>query len=929
VEGICHSHNPDKKKDHLSPGSVFMTTEMMKRARQNAEKDPESAKMIREIIEAARPWLVYSDDQLWEMMFGNTIKRSWMVWSDGYCPSCKTGVPMYNWLMDPFNYPWKVRCPHCQELFPKNDFGEFYRSGMDTNFIFDPSKADRSLLFNAEHPDPSDPLYKFGIDDGEGWMADGHRWRFIGAYLIYGQWKGLIHKGILKLSEAYAVTGDTDYSYRAGILLDRVADLYPSHDFGKQGVMYEGPPLAGYVSTWHDACAETRSMAIAYDMVRSAIAKDTRLSLFLSGKAEQYSIKVPKKEPADVVSNISKGILTDPQSNRGRIYSNYPQTEMTLAILKKITGTPADIDSVNIILDSLIARSTSVDGLTGEKGLTAYTSYATGRIAEVLALFNRADPLFLPDLIKRHPRLKEMFTFHIDVWCRQLHYPNIGDCGTFAAPDRNYVALSFSKNPGLNPSMYSFLWQLYEATSDHAFIQVLYHENGGKTDNLPYDIFAQDPRGMRKNIEKIIRRKGITPEIKSVNKKEWHLAVLKSGDGDRERAVWIDYDAGGYHSHADGLNIGLFAFGLDLLPDFGYPPVQFGGWESEKTRWYSGTSAHNTVQVDGKDQINLAGKYLERKGFEGQPAGKTTLWSDGSLLKAIRAEVPQAYEIELYERTVAMVDVSADDFYVFDLFRVRGGKDHARMTYSSFSTISAPELNLVPSDTGGLKAIIRDHRTDKSPPAGWSADWKIEDLYETSVADDNIHLRLTDLTEGASASVAKAWIVKSITDTEGEWIPAVVTRRIGEDTLLASEFVSILQPYISTPFIASVNRLPAREEFVAVEIVLSDGRHDLWITGGGTDMVVEITSGSEKIEFSGDMLFLRRNKAGSLSDIAMVNASFIRAGEWYAELAPENKTVELQIADNDVYLRYGSKDLIKEIKYRGKQKRLKMTVRKD
>jgi hypothetical protein len=94
-------------------------------------------------------------------------------------------------------------------------------------------------------------------------------------------------------------------------------------------------------------------------------------------------------------------------------------------------------------------------------------------------------------------------------------------------------------------------------------------------------------------------------------------------------------------------------------------------------------------------------------------------------------------------------------------------------------------------------------------------------------------------------------------------------------------------------------------------------------------MNVEITSGNEKIEFGGDMLFLRRNKDGSLSDIAMVNASYLRAGEWQVDIASENQTVELQISDNNVYLRHGSKDLIKEIKYRGKQKRLKMTVRKD
>ncbi|MCL4177235.1 MAG: hypothetical protein KJ072_05770 [Verrucomicrobia bacterium] len=42
------------------------------------------------------------------------------------------------------------------------------------------------LLFNAAHPDPSDPRHRFGVDDEEGFVQDGQRWRFIGACLIYG-----------------------------------------------------------------------------------------------------------------------------------------------------------------------------------------------------------------------------------------------------------------------------------------------------------------------------------------------------------------------------------------------------------------------------------------------------------------------------------------------------------------------------------------------------------------------------------------------------------------------------------------------------------------------------------------------------------------------------------------------------------------------
>ncbi|MGC9327582.1 MAG: hypothetical protein ACP5I1_08105 [Candidatus Hinthialibacter sp.] len=126
------------------------------------------AKTIQEnLVEKVRPWVECSDDELWEFMFGPSITRTWMVWSDGYCPHCRNDVKMYNWKIDEWNFPFKVECPHCGHRFPTNDFQAYYRSGLDEHGVFVPEKADRSLLINQEHPDPTDPLHSFGVDDGE------------------------------------------------------------------------------------------------------------------------------------------------------------------------------------------------------------------------------------------------------------------------------------------------------------------------------------------------------------------------------------------------------------------------------------------------------------------------------------------------------------------------------------------------------------------------------------------------------------------------------------------------------------------------------------------------------------------------------------------------------------------------------------------
>ena len=198
-----------------------------------------------------------SDEQLWKLMFGATLPRSWHVYSNGTCPACGKPVPMYDWKIDAVKEPWKLRCPHCNEAFPKNDFKKFYDSGLDEHGVFDPAKADRSLLYNTEHPGPKDPLYTFGVDDGAGYVRGNERWRFIPYYLVFGQWKQVVQRGIIALSSAYQLTGDPVYAHKAAILLDRVADVYPAFDFMKQGILYESDHGNGYVSVWHDATIET------------------------------------------------------------------------------------------------------------------------------------------------------------------------------------------------------------------------------------------------------------------------------------------------------------------------------------------------------------------------------------------------------------------------------------------------------------------------------------------------------------------------------------------------------------------------------------------------------------------------------------------------------------------------------------------------
>ena len=379
--------------------SALYPTKVVAQVRANTAEGQWAAAIRERVVQAAEPWRAMEDEALWKLMFGPTLPRAWMVWSDGHSPVTGEPVPMYNWKMDAMNHPWKVQDPTSGEWFPTNDFKAYYDSGLDVHGVFDESRADRSLLFNAAHPDPADPKHLFGVDDGHGYVnEEGEQWRFIAAYLIYGQWKQAVLGGIGRLSAAYVVTGDPVYARKAAVMLDRVADLYPDFDFKPQGIMYEGPGTAGYVSTWHDACEETRELALAYDMIFPALQSDTELVAFLAARAKAHQLANPKASFADIQRNIEGRILRDALANPGKIHSNYPRAEICKAVITDVLQEPDD--ALWAILDPMLEKATTVDGVTGEKGLANYSAFTIQALAQFLAEFSKADPEFLPTVLE-------------------------------------------------------------------------------------------------------------------------------------------------------------------------------------------------------------------------------------------------------------------------------------------------------------------------------------------------------------------------------------------------------------------------------------------------------------------------------------------------------------------------------------------------
>lgn len=876
-----YSHN----RKNIKTGSIFYSKSLIENIRKNICKYSWAKEIRDNIVQQAEPWRKLSDDELWGTVFGNTLSRSLMVWSNGYCPFCRKNVSMYDWLFDPFNYPWKAKCPHCGDLFPKNDFYSYYLSGLDDNGIFSYTKADSSLLYNIDHPDNNDPLRMFGVDDGDGYIdpETGNCWRFIAGYLIRGQWKKLILDGLIRLSDAYLVTGERIYSRKAGILLDRLADLLADHEFGMEGYCYglTGNTI-GYISYGIDSCIEMKHVALSYDKIFDGIKDDKELVDFLSKKAIKYGVANKKSSFADIRSNIEERILVDILKNPIKVTCNLPYPDLLIIITKTILDYNGFEKEINEHIDAILERTTCIDGLTGEKGLAAYSALEAGILTEFLKLYSTVDKEFLPGVFKKHLSLAKTFRFFTDTLCLGKYYPNEGDANTFAAPARYdqsiLLGMILANEKGklakdrVDKTIYSFIWEVYKIIGDINLARLLYRNNGFSCDGLPYDLLSGDIEEIQDELKSIIEKHGHELEIHSCNKEQWHLALLRSGYANVERVVWLDYDSGNSHGHNDGMNIGLFAKGLDLMPDYGYIPVHIDGvWGGRFARWTCSTPAHNTITVDGKnDKLGVS--------------GKTSLWAVGNSFKAVRASGAELIDGKQFERTVALIDISDSDSYIVDVFRVIGGIDHARFINSTYGTIKTQGLDLKPAAEYGHNTEMRNFYGDTNPKEGWSVEFMAEDYFHFLPQGTDVYLKYTDLSPNAAAYIAEAWVAESDWSNCGvRWIPKVMIRRrkdidSSDEKALESAFVGVFEPYENSSNISAIKRLELYStdgtklsEFdVAIEVTLTNGYKDLVVFTDVEDVrgLKKHTAESAIIQkdwnlsFNGDSCFIRTGLPG-------------------------------------------------------------------
>jgi len=844
--------------------------ESIRNHRLNTEKYDWVREQREAVMKSAEDWANKSDDELWSMIPSQELPRTIDVtWDYNYpdkarlgCLKC--GDAIHNHGNYPYNpefdkQPWKLTCPECGIIFPTNDFGKYYASGINEQGLFDPKKADRSLLFNTDHPDPNDPLHKYGVDDGYGYIdANGRAHKFIG-YYAWKYWRH-IYSGVQKLSDAYLYTGDKVYARKAAIMLDRIADVYPAMDwnpYAKLGWYHsDGSSKKGKIEGRIWETGTMQQFARSYDKIISGTVDNPELYAFLKKKATDYKLPGDKGTRQDLIANIDKNLLETIAealiSKRISGNEGMHQSSMACAALALNTE-PKTTEWLDWIYDEkgghipkLMLQLFDRDGMSDEAA-PGYCFLWPGKLVEIMNILEPYQAYRKNVISRDFPYFKNSLMAPWRVQLLETFVPNIGDTGATGR-----VAL------GINAAIIAAAYRFYDDPKAARFAmdaiesarrQSLVIDTktttlvAGQDAAMPLtplliNLGSEDPESGWKALQGAARNYHVTPHY-GEHMAGYGLASFEFGHQADGKALWMYYGRNSGHGHEDRLNFGIYAFKTDLTPDLGYPEFANYIWP-QGPAWNNNTISHNTVIVDQK---------IQKTNWTGYPNFYTVSPGFG----AVEVDSPNVYPgIEQYQRTMAFIGAPGDNAYAVDFFRVKGGSDHLLGFHGPPGTVTPAGISFTKQTTGTYAGEnVPFESMDKGHPYGYSflknveraekpatpftLDWKAEAGYRGLKPEDNVHMKMHFLTsELDDVALADGIPPQNKPGNPKALRYALMHRKADGDARLVSFFASVLEPWKDKPFIKNATLIPnpdsQNQDLQVIKVEHIDGTLDYIIS---------------------------------------------------------------------------------------------------
>ncbi len=885
IINLCFAENTETSRIY----GGYYSPERINNLRNNCARYQWAGKQKEMAITKAKKWLAKSDEELWSMVPGQDLPRTIDVTFDRLttgpkslgCLVCGEKISKYgNYPYNPDieNKPWKLTCPSCGAVFPTNDFGKYYKSAIDEKGLFNPAKGDKSLLFNTAHPDPNDPLHKYGVDDGYGYIdQNGRGHRYIG-YYTWKYWSYL-NNGLKGLADGYLFTGDKRYAHKAAILLDRIADVYPDMDwkpYADRGWYHsDGGSMMGKIEGCEWETDVTQDFADSYDKILSGTKDDPDLYVFLKKQSEKYKLPNDKGTREQFVGNVDNGILKttfDGVLSR-QIRGNQGMHQLSVAMcalaLNSDSLTTKWLDWLFApdggAIPGLMISRLDRDG-TSDEGAPGYATM-WGELITKLAERLAGYPNYTKhNIFKDFPQFRATFLVNYRMTALGLTIPNLGDAGSTGLLSK--------------PAKPEFIAKGYYYTHDPELAMAAYRTNGNSAKGLGLDIFSKDPEAVGREIQSIGEKAGPRP-VGGYLMSGYGLAMLESGTSTSGIALVENYGRTKMHGHPDLLNFDLFAFGLWLAPDHGYP--EFATLMPSRTEWTGSTISHNVVYVNKKPQTRVWG-------------GHTVLYKQIKGFGAFESNGQPAYpDLKVYNRTMLLIGGDKDEkinsnAYVVDIFRVVGGNDHVYGFHGPPGMITTSGLTLEPQKTGTYAgeqipkgiwskdfpigyAHLYNVQRDQNPPAQFMLDWKAEAGYRGVTEKDDIHLRMHALSPAQDVALADGDPPQNKAGNPLK-LGYLLMHRAAPN--LSSTFVSVFEPYKQNPFIKSVKRLDdGKGTDVTIQVELADGTFDYVLYNSDSRKVVSLANG---ISMNGTLGYVKEKKNKAVKGI-LINGTDLQCGK--------------------------------------------------
>ncbi len=643
------------------------------------------------------------------------------------CPHCVDRLTQEgsgrsaNW---DYRKPEQISCGVCRQVYPSEAYPE-------TAMLNAPRMGQKfSLYFNER--ERANPM------DRSGKLA----YQWIGTRPMNMSFSGMVRQSkaafmlgaVEDLAYTYLLTGEPRYAASVVEIMDRFAHCYRNwlyHDYWntvadcdplyaavndmnlplefkrnlsadnyKRDTLEKARMLqtfwgAGRLFPSTDAMWLVTSAAIGYDLTYNATGAD--------GRPLWTQEKRTKVERDLFLEWIFTGETYLGGPGKSDLHNNkVPRIYHAMAAVGRVLGLPEYCEVAMAGYEALRDHAFGYDGFSEESA-----TYTAMYMEQTLPIVERLHGYKWPENSPHHgmddpyrsdPKLKAIYQAPLDHLTPKLKYIPFEDSTQSSGPSRDYLEFGLKRYPEMFRGMAETLM--------------------GKTPSAwaLFNLDAADLKGTNQ------------PPLPEIYFPGWMTALLRNGAGPTASLAALNFSPDGGHRHADNLALWYMDGGERILGDLGYVS------DTPHLSWIKSTRSHNLVVVDDSEQRFRVRNNPRRPRLE--------MMFTTPRVSAVEASSDAYAQCRDYRREIVLLKGPEGRTVLVDLFRVKGGSNHAYRVWSElasswgknagleFNGVAMPAEPPLPKVGASLKREdiygLRDTRVIQNPTNSWQAKW-IED----------------------------------------------------------------------------------------------------------------------------------------------------------------------------------------------------------